>query len=192
MCIMAVPAGCADDPTRPMPHTQALVEPAEIARVGRNSPKGILLQLWRSVQVGNAPSAAAFYERQVLRALGFQRISGALSQQRSHLEVLRPTSVTVSRTPLGLEVVVKAENMVEGTRAPTTEVFSFLLRRSSQSWRVAYDTLLGAALPGYIYSLVQQRVAPGSNTPAPEAQVAARKIGDLYRSLLSREVEQTK
>jgi hypothetical protein len=152
----------------------------------------VLLQLWRAVQVGNAASAAGFYDQRVLRAIGFGKVSGALAQERSHLEVIRPTNITGSRTPLGFEVVVKGENTVEGTRATKTEVFSFLFRRSPGGWRVAYDTLLGGALPAYVYSLVQEQVAPGSNAPSPEAQIAARRISDRYRELLSPEVEQRK
>jgi hypothetical protein len=191
-CIAALVAvaGCGDKEQRPLPHAEALVEPAQIERAGRTSPRGVLLQLWRAVQVGNAASAAAFYDQRVLQEIGFGRISGALAQQRSRLEVLRPTNITGSRTPLGYEVVVKGQNTVEGTRSDKTEVFSFLLRRSDGGWRVAYDTLLGEALPAYVYSLVQERVAPGSNAPSPEAQIAARRISDLYRGLLAEKVKQ--
>jgi hypothetical protein len=192
LAVTALATGCGDDANRPVPSAEALVEPAQIARAGRNSPKGVLLQLWRAVQVGNAASAAGFYDQRVLRAIGFGKVSGALAQQRSHLEVLRPTNITGSRTFLGFEVVVKGDNTVKGTRAAQAEVFSFLFRRSSEGWRVAYDTLLGDALPAYVYSLVQEQVAPGSDAPVPKAQIAARRISDRYRGLLSPEVEQRK
>jgi len=184
-------AGCGnDEQSRPMPSAEALVEPAQIESAGRTTPRGVLLQLWRAVQVGNAASAAGFYDQRVLQEIGFGRISGALAQQRSRLEVLRPTNITGNRTPLGYEVVVKGQNTVEGTRSDKTEVLSFLFRLGDGGWRVAYDTLLGEALPAYVYSLVQERVAPGSNTPVPEAQIAARRISDLYRGLLAPEIEQ--
>jgi hypothetical protein len=191
-CLAVIASGCGGDSSHPLPHTQALVEPAQISRAGHKSPKGVLLKLWRAVQVGDAASAAGFYDQRVLQAIGFGRVSGSLAQQRSHLEVLRPTNVTVSRTALGLEAVVEGENTVQGTRENKTEVFSFLLRRNPEGWRVAYDTLLGDALAGYVYSLVQERVAPGSNTPSPQAQIAARQIGDLYRGLSSPKAEQPK
>jgi hypothetical protein len=191
ICVAALAAACGnEDQSRPLPHSEALVEPAQIERAGRTSPRGVLLQLWRAVQVGNAASAAGFYDQRVLQEFGFGGISGALAQQRSHLEVLRPTNITGSRTPLGYEVVVKGQNTVEGTRSDKTEVLSFLFRRDGGAWRVTYDTLLGAALPAYVYSLVQERVAPGSNKPSPEAQIAARRIADRYRGLLAGEVEQ--
>lgn len=185
-------SGCGDDPSTPLPSAEALVEPAQIARAGPNTPQGVLLQLWRAVQVGNAASAAGFYDQRVLREIGFGKVSGALAQERPHLEVLRPANITGSKTPLGFEVVVKGQNAVQGTRAQKTEVFSFLFRRSPDGWRVAYDTLLGGALPAYEYSLIQEQVAPGSNAPSPAAQVAARRISDRYRGLLSRDVEQPK
>jgi hypothetical protein len=188
--LIALASACGDESSRPLPHADALVEPAQIARVGRNSPKGVLLQLWRAVQVGDAASAAGFYDQRVLRAIGFGRVSGALAQQRSQLEVLRPTEVTTSKTALGLEVVVKGENTVQGTREEKTQLYSFLFRRSPAGWRVAYDTLLGEALPAYVYSLVQERVAPGSNVPSPKAQIAARRITDLYRGLSAPQMEQ--
>ena len=190
LCVVMLNAGCGDDASRPLPSDSALVEPAQIAKAGSNSPQGVLLQLWRAVQVGNAASAAGFYDQRVLRAIGFGKVSGSLAQEREHLQVLRPANITGSKTPLGYEVVVKAENAVNGTRQQKTEVFSFLFRRSPEGWRVAYDTLLGGALPAYEYSLIQEQVAPGSNTPAPEAQIAARRISDRYRGLLSQEVEQ--
>jgi hypothetical protein len=65
------------------------------------------------------------------------------------------------------------------------DVFSFVLRRSSAGWRVAYDTLLGDALPSYVQAKVQEQVAPGSQTPSPKAQIAAQRVGDEYRSLFS-------
>jgi hypothetical protein len=152
----------------------------------------VTLQLWRAVQVGDAASAAGFYDARVLKAIGFDRVSGALAQQRPTLEVLRPKVITGTKTALGTEVVVKGENTVAGTREAKTKVLSFLLRRSPEGWRVAYDTLLGDALAAYVYSLVQERVAPGSNKATPEAQIAARKIGDLYRGLFSPSSEQPK
>lgn len=186
VCLAAGAAGCGSSQERsPLPHTQALVQPAQITRAGRDSPKGVLLQLWRAIQVGDAPSAAAFYNQRVLQTIGFGKVSGSLAQQRSHLEVLRPTKVTVSRTALGLEAVVQGENTVEGTRGNKNELFSFLLRRASGTgeWRIVNDTLLGESLAAYVYSLVQERVAPGSDKPSPEAQIAARRISDVYRGL---------
>jgi hypothetical protein len=168
-----------------MPHTQALVPQAQIAKAGPDSPGGVALKLWRAVQVGDAASAAGFYDRRVLRVIGFIRVSGALAQQRSLLEVLQPRILSANRTALGVEVVVKGKNVVGGTRQSRTELLSFLFRRNPAGWRVAYDTLLGDALPGYVYSHVQQQVAPGSNAPLAKAQVAASRISDLYRGLFS-------
>lgn len=183
--LMLVASGCGNSTTRPMPHTEALVTADDIARVGQTTPAGVTLRLWQAVQVGDAVSAAGFYDQRVLRAIGFTRIGGALSQQRSRLEVLQPTILSRNRTALGVEIVVKGKNMVRGTRGSSVEVLSFLVRRSSEGWRVAYDTLLGEALPAYVYSEVQERVSPGSNKPSPKAQIAARRIGDLYRGLFS-------
>jgi hypothetical protein len=191
--LAASAAGCGSSKeSPPLPHTQALVEPGQIARAGRDSPRGVILQLWRAIQVGDAASAAAFYDQRVLQEIGFGRVSGSLAQQRSRLEVLKPAKVTVSRTALGLEAVVQGENTVEGTRGNKTEVFSFLLRRGSGEWRVVNDTLLGEALAAYVYSLVQERVAPGSDEPTPEAQIAARRISDTYRGLAEPQSEAPK
>lgn len=178
-------SGCGDKAIPPMPHTQALVGPAQIARVGKNSPSGIALQLWRAVQVGDAASAAGFYHQRVLAAIGFATVSGALEQQHEHLEVLRPARLTQSHTPLGVEVVVKGDNTVDGTRENKTEVVSFLLRRDTLGWRIAYDTILSEALPAYVYSRVQDRVAPGSTTPSRQARMASQKIRDVYRGLFA-------
>jgi hypothetical protein len=135
--------------------------------------------------VGDAASAAGFYDPHVLEAIGFTRVSGALSQQRSTLEVLKPNILSTNRTALGVEVIVQGKNVVQGTRESGTELLSFLFRRTPDGWRVGYDTLLGEALPAYVYSQVQEQVAPGSNKPSPRAQIAARRIGDLYRGLFS-------
>jgi hypothetical protein len=126
----------------------------------------------------------------VLRAIGFATISGALEQQHEHLEVLRPARLTQSRTPLGIEVVVKGDNTVNGTRENKTELVSFLLRRDTGGLRIAYDTLLSEALPAYVYSRVQDRVAPGSPTPSSQARMASQKIRDIYRGLFAPGSEQ--
>ena len=173
-----------------MPHTLALVQPADIAKAGRNSPGGVALQLWRAVQVGDAASAAGFYDPRVLRVIGFVRVGGALSQQRSLLEVLKPTILSTNRTALGVEVIVQGKNVVKGTRESGTEVLSFLFRRNPEGWRVGYDTLLGDALPQYVYSQVQAQVAPGSNAPSPKAQIAAQRISNVYRGLFSPSLQQ--
>jgi hypothetical protein len=176
---------CGGASTPPLPHTDALVRPADIAKAGRGSAGAAALQLWRSVQLGDAVSAASFYHERVLKKIGFARVSGTLAQQRSHLEVLRPTVVSVNQTPVGAEVIVKGKNVVGGTRQNPVEVFSFVLRRSAGGWRVAYDTLLGDSLPSYVQAQVQQQLAPGSRTPLPRAQLAGQRVGDEYRSLFS-------
>jgi hypothetical protein len=137
------------------------------------------------VQVGDAVSAATFYHARIVRGIGFGKIAGALSQERTHLEVLRPKVVSATRTVPGVEVVVIAENIVGGTRQPKAEIFSFLLIPTHEGWRVIYDTLLSTALPAYVYSRVQERVAPDSRTPARPAQLAAQKVSALYRDLSS-------
>jgi hypothetical protein len=180
---------CSGQSTRPMPHTVALVQPADLARVGRNSPAGVALQLWRAVQVGDAASAAGFYDQRVLHAIGFTRVGGALAQQRQQLEVLRPKILSTNRTGLGVEVIVQGKNMVRGTRESDSQLFSFLFRRGLGGWRIGYDTLLGDALPPFVYSQVQAQVAPGSNKPSPQAQAAAQRISDLYRGLFSSAAE---
>jgi hypothetical protein len=99
-----------------MPLSKALVRPADIARVSRDSPVSVVLRLWRSVQVGDAASSASYYDPRVLDSLGFAAVSGTLAQQRSNLEVLRPKVVSQSQTPIGRQIIVKADNKVGGTR----------------------------------------------------------------------------
>jgi hypothetical protein len=169
----------------PMPNGEALVRSADISRVSRDSPAGVVLRLWRSVQVGDAASSASYYDPRVLNRIGFVEVSGTLAQQRSNLEVFRPKVVSDSQTPIGRQIIVKADNKVGGTRQNPVAVFSFVLRSSPEGWRVAYDTLLGDALPSYVQAKVQQQVAPGSQTPSPKAQIAGLRAGDEYRSLFS-------
>jgi hypothetical protein len=176
--------GCGAS-SAPMPSGEALVRSADISRVSRESPAGVVLRLWRSVQVGDAASAASYYDPRVLDRLGFVDVSGTLAQQRSTLEVLRPKIVAESQTPIGRQIIVKADNKVGGTRQNPVTLFSFALRPSLEGWRVAYDTLLGDALPSYVQAKVQQQVAPGSQTPSPKAQIAGLRAAAEYRSLFS-------
>src|SRR5207247_958289 len=149
---------------------------ADISRLPRDSPAGVVLRLWRSVQVGDAASSASYYDPRVLDSMGFAAISGTLAQQRSHLGVLQPKIVSQSSTPIGRQIIVRADNKVGGTRQNPVEVLSFVLRPSPEGWRVAYDTLLGDALPSYVQAKVQEQVAPGSKTPSPKAQIAAKRV----------------
>jgi hypothetical protein len=191
MLLVLVVTGCGSGSTRAMPHTEAFVRLTDIKGVGGGSPSAMTLRLWRAVQVGDAVSAASYYDHRVLRTIGLGRVSSALAQQRSHLEVLRPKILSVSQTPLGAEVVVKAMNMVQGTRENPIEIFSFVFRRASQGWRVAYDTLLGDSLSAYVEGQVQAQVAPGSSAPSPKAQIAGQRIGEEYRNLFSDLIERT-
>jgi hypothetical protein len=172
--------GCAGKSTNETPTEEALVTRGEIARSGGNSPPGVVLQLWRTVQVGDVPSALSYYHPRVRSAVGLRNIVGVLAQQRSSLSVLRPRIVSVSRTPLGTEVVVSARSGGSGVG-----LLSFLLRNAEGGWRVAHDTLLGDALPGYVESAVQARVAPGSNAPSPVAQLAGVRASEVYRTLFA-------
>jgi hypothetical protein len=183
--VALVVTGCGGASNPPMPSTEALVRASEIARAGGDSPSAVTLRLWRSVQLGDAVSAASFYDARVLGRIGFVRVSGTLAQQRTNLEVLHPKVLSVIRTPVGVQVAVRARNVVNGTRQSRVEVFSFLLRRSASGWRVMYDTLLGDTLPSYVQARVQQRVAPTSQAVSPRAQLAAQRLGDAYRTLIS-------
>jgi hypothetical protein len=136
--------------------------------------------LWQAVQVGDVPSAVGLYDPRVRGAVGFTTIAGTLAQQRSALAVLRPQIVSVSRTPLGLELVVRASSRGSGVG-----VQSFLLRHGSEGWRVAYDTLLGDALAGYVQIRVQHQVAPKSNVPDPRAQLAGERATLAYQALFA-------
>jgi hypothetical protein len=188
--LVMIVSGCGGGTTRALPHAEALVRSTDIMEVGGGSPSAVSLRLWRAVQVGDAASAAGYYHQRVLRAIGFGRVSATLAQQRSHLEVLQPKIVSVNQTPLGAEVIVRATNVVRGTREDPIEVFSFVFRRAPRGWRVAYDTLLGDSLPAYVQSQVQAQVAPGARTPSTKAQIAGQRIGDEYRNLFSDVIEQ--
>jgi hypothetical protein len=133
--------------------------------------------------VGDVPSAASFYHPKVRSAVGLSNIIGVLAQQRASLSVLQPRIVSVTRTPLGIEVIVSARSGGSGVG-----LLSFLLRNAEGGWRVAHDTLLGDALPGYVQSAVQARVAPGSNAPSPVAELAGIRASDVYRTLFVKTV----
>jgi hypothetical protein len=140
----------------------------------------VVLQLWRAVQVGDIPAAVGLYDPKVRRSVGFTIIAGALAQQRSAIAVLRPHIVSRSPTPLGLELIVRATSGGSGVG-----VQSFLLRKGSEGWRVAYDTLLGDALASYVQTQVQHRVAPRSNVPDPRAQIAGERAILSYQALFA-------
>jgi hypothetical protein len=179
--------GCSGKSTRESPTEQALVTQEQIESVSGSSPEGVVLQLWRTVQVGDVSSAFAFYHSKVRGAISPENMTGALAQQRSSLALLRPRILSGSRTPMGFEVIVSATSGGSGVG-----VQSFLLRRDLEGWRVAFDTLLGDALPTYVESRVHERVAPGSNTPSPVAQQAANRIAAVYRTLFASELRSTR
>jgi hypothetical protein len=120
----------------------------------------------------------SFYSDAVQNAIGVENIAGSLAQQRASLAVLHPRIVSVTQTPYGVELTVRATS-----KGSSVGIQSFLLRRGKDGWRVVYDTLLGDALPGYVENATQHRLAPGSTTPVPEAQVAGERIASLYRTL---------
>lgn len=157
---------------------------AQITQGRADSPAGITLQLWRAVQIGDIPAAVVLYHEKVRRAIGVGNMAGALAQQRSSIAVLRPQIISIKRTRVGVEVTVRATS-----RGSSVGIQSFLLRRGFNGWSVAYDTLLGDALPSYVESVVQNRLAPGSKGPLPTAQLAAARTSATYRTLfLNRQV----
>jgi hypothetical protein len=178
LLLLSAAPGCSGKSTNQSPAERALVTKAEITRAA-DSPLGTVLRLWRSVQVGDVPSAAGFYDPRVRRALGFNNVVGALARQRSTLALLRPRVVSVSRTPLGSEVIVAATSGGSGVGTQ-----SFLLRHGQEGWRVAYDTLLGDALPGYVQSEAQRRIAPESDL-SPAAIRAGERANGVYRTLFA-------
>lgn len=170
--------GCDGKTTKQTPAEEALVAKSEVTRARVDSPVGTALQLWKAVQVGDVPSAAAFYHPKVRQTIGFGTIVGVLGQQRVSLAVLHPRIMSVQRTPLGVQVVVGARSGGSGVG-----IQSFLLRRDPEGWRVAYDTLLGDGLSSYVESQVQSRVAPRSSSPSPIAQRAAQQARIAYQTL---------
>jgi uncharacterized protein YceK len=173
-----VVSGCSGTSTRSTPQDQALVTPVQIERNHPASPQGITLQLWRAVQIGDIPSAVVLYHAKVRRAIGDRNIAGALAQQRATVAVLGPKVLAVTPTGLGVEVILRATS--EGS---SVGIQSFLLRRDDGGWRVAYDTLLGDALPGFVQADVQNRLTPGSRAALREAQVAGARVAVRYRTL---------
>jgi hypothetical protein len=179
--LVLVAAGCSGSSTHETPEEQALVTAKASSRAApAKSPSAVVLQLWRAVQVGDVPSAVGLYDPRVRGSVGFTTIAGTLAQERSALAVLRPQIVSISRTPIGLELVVRATSRGSGVG-----VQSFLLRKGSEGWRVVYDTLLGDALAGYVQIRVQHRVAPRSNVPAPAAQLAGERASLVYQALFA-------
>jgi hypothetical protein len=163
-----------------------LVSQAEIQRSGANSPLGVTLALWRAVQVGDFPSAASLYHSRVQHAVGVRNIAGPLAAQRSTVALLRPQVVSVSHTPVGMEVTLRATS---GGSSIGTQFF--LLRRTAHGWRVAYDSLVGDALETFIREDVTNRLLQNSSHPSPREKRAAsrtakreaRRILTLYRTL---------
>jgi hypothetical protein len=179
--VLLAGVGCSGSSTSETPEEQALVtEKASSRATTANSPSAVVLQLWRAVQVGDVPSAVGLYDPRVRDSIGFTTVAGTLAQQRTALAVLRPQIVSVSRTPLGLELVARATSRGSGVG-----VQSFLLRHGSEGWRVVYDTLLGDALAGYVQTQVQHRVAPKSNVPDPRAQLAGERASLAYQALFA-------
>ena len=171
-------AGCSGTSTRSTSQDNALVTADEVAQASADSPKGVVLQIWRAVQVGDIPSAVLFYHERVRRTVGVRNIAGTLAQLRSTVALLHPEIVSNSRTPVGVELTVRATS--DGS---SVGLHSFLLRQSEEGWRVAYDTLLGDALPSYVEGDVHNRLAPRSEKPPRAAQLAAVRITTTYRML---------
>jgi hypothetical protein len=159
----------------------------EIARVGADSPAGVVLRLWRAVQVGDIPSAVGFYHPRVRRAFGFADIAGSLSDQQASISLLRPEVVAARPASLGTEVVLRLTSGGSGVG-----VQSFLVRRGSEGLRIGYDTLLGNALPSYVENEIRARVAPASDEPPRSAQAAARRVRATYRNLFARDLERAR
>jgi hypothetical protein len=189
LCLVVAGSGlaCSGKSTDKTPQENALVSERQLGRGTTDSPSRTTLELWRAIQVGDLPSAAAFYSDEVRAAIGIGNILGALAQQRASITVLRPRILSVVRTPRGIEVTLRA--MSGGS---SVGLQSFLLQRGRSGWRVVYDTLMGDALPSYVQSSVQHRVAPNSTTTAPAALVAADRIVDKYRTLTFRFPEKRK
>ena len=151
----------------------------DLERLPGGSAQSAVVRLWFYVQWGDSSSTARFYDPRVLRTIGDATVAGAYSLRRLEMLDSRPRVRSETRNAAGTLVTVD----VLTTSAPPRPEF-FLLRHRAVGWRIVYDSLLEKALPSYIQAQKQFAVAPGNNTPSPDATTAGAAAVKQYRQIL--------
>lgn len=137
----------------------------DVAKHEPGSPTAAIVRLWYWGQWGSAPNIIQAYDPAVVRLLGAADMAGAYSAQRANMVSARLRIVGESPGIAGTSVVT-----LQALRTNTApEQYSFTLKRKGGRWVVVFDTLLEAAIAGY----VQTHASPDPNKEPPAAAVRA-------------------
>ncbi len=152
---------------------------ADVEKEPAGSARRAVMQLIFWAQWGNLPAIVDAYDNRVVESVGVTRIVGTYDLIRADLLSSRPR--IVAQRPTGDAQFVAVE-FSRAHRRPVAE--SFVVHRRDGAWRVAYDTLLGRNIEGFVHA--QQ--APGDASPSAAVrrigQRAVQRYRDLYPSLV--------
>lgn len=133
----------------------------DVERQSVGSPGYAVMSLLFWAQWGSPANIVAEYDPGVASVLGVSNLVGAWEAIRQSILLTLPKIVFKRSNAAGNQAFVGLQ--LETTSGPPARQ-SFVLRRTSQGWRIVYDTLLDGALPGYIAELL---------TPDPSAKHAS-------------------
>ncbi len=155
---------------------------AQVAKAGRTTPEGTVLNLYFWGQWGSIPNVVEMYDSRVRKAIGPITIADAYEDQRAALLRTKIRIEATVRTPLGITVTVEGF-----TKAAPPSEDSFLLVHRSGRWYVVHDTLLERGLA----VVVGARASQGRSGEAAVRRgqragaIAARNYRNLALRLLN-------
>jgi hypothetical protein len=169
------PAAAAT-PATPKLH---LLRQADLRKFPADSPQRAVLTLWYWSQWGSWPNVVAAYAPTVRGTVGDNRLAGSYAQQRGSMQVSQFEIREVNTAPTATVVTTIVR---PSGGAPIPE--SWTLRQgAADRWEVVHDTFLERALPDYVQTVAQDRIAPGASKIDPRARIAGRRARETYRNL---------
>jgi hypothetical protein len=121
---------------------------------------------------GAGPAVFDAYDPLVSKAVGKANALGALDSMTDLTRSTLPAVLRTRRTPDGELVVVRLMRTAGGDKD-----YSFLMRRESGRWRIAYDGIFAEALAAYVLTATASDPAK----PSLEARRAARRAVSALR-----------
>jgi hypothetical protein len=155
---------------------------SDVQRARKGSAPAAVTELLFWAQWGSFPNVVAAYDHDIVKTVGSSNIAGAFAAGRASLVATRPRINDVRPTRSGTVVTV---DLFSVAAAPSHE--SFVLRRRSGAWAVAFDTMLERNLAGYVQGRKQSLDDP-AGTLSPRAVRAGAEAARQYRDIAATEV----
>jgi hypothetical protein len=161
------------------PLREVLISDAELRRASAGSTERAFLEFWSLLQYQGWAAAVESYDPPLLAAIGSDRIAEALKTQAAYFRSARPDLRRSIRRRGRVTVRYLVANSA-GNVVPQSMTWT----RTSEGWRIFYDTLLDESLRQAAQRATQVRVDPTTDRTGPEAIRAGEAASRLQSRYL--------